>query len=94
MTTSFQEAGNLIITTVLLFRSKVIILAAGQDGANDPHRMSLTDHHENNKILAHHIRSSSKSNMNPDDIADQAARTKQLAEIVHYAPLLRLKVRI
>lgn len=72
-----------------------MIIASGppNDGPVENH-ISLTDHHENNKILSHHIRTSSKANLNGDEATDQAARIKQLAEIVHYAPLLRLKVRI
>jgi hypothetical protein len=54
--------------------------------------MSLTENGESNKILSHHIRTSSKQNA-AEELVDPVVRVKQLAEVVHYAPLLRLKVR-
>ena len=55
--------------------------------------MSLTYDKENNRILSNHIRNSSRSILQIDSGAvNQVTRLKQLAEIVHYAPLLKLKV--
>ena len=50
--------------------------------------MSLTYDKENNRILSNHIRNVSRSIVQNDAGTD----LKQLAEIVHYAPLLKLKV--
>ena len=57
--------------------------------------MSLTYDKENNRILSNHIRNVSKSLTQIESGAvDQVAKLRQLAEIVHYAPLLKLKVMI
>jgi len=63
-------------------------VAGGQD--NDD--LSLTYNKENNRILTNHIRTASRSQTPINAVSDQAIKIRQLAETVHYAPLLKLKV--
>lgn len=47
-------------------------------GENPGNGISLTDHHENNKILSHHIRNASRTASNPEDAIDHQAKLNKL----------------
>jgi hypothetical protein len=62
------------------------------DDRNDlQHALSLTTKQENNEVLVKHIRSTAAK----ESIvftADLKTRLQELEKVVHYAPLLKLKV--
>jgi hypothetical protein len=62
----------------------------GADPANDD--LSLTYNKDDNRIITNHIRTASRTQLAKDATIDPINRIKQLAELVHYAPLLKLKV--
>lgn len=63
-------------------------MSAGRD--NDA---NLTKSESNNQILSKHMRQVSQNSNHNKSASDMATRAKQLTEIVHYAPMLKLKVR-
>ena len=76
-----------------LSEAKMKVVNIWQMASERENDMGLTKSESNNQILSKHMRQLSQSSNHNKSASDITLRVKQLTEIVHYAPILKLKVR-